>query len=372
MSTNRPIPGIRRQSDQSETRFIAPALSHGTRDEFVRLGRTPKGTTFRKHILTKGDLIHPVTKKIIKIDDDFITKLTENFNSGICDIVQVPLAGPDNEHSEAPDRNIGEVIGLEEDGDKIYAILDIRKHAEDVGKTLLGASAMFSLDYTDTKTGRRVGPTLLHTAVTNRPYVTGLEDYEQIVAATSDGNRENTVLLTAVSTKENQEMDLDTLLDTLRDEHGINVAELQAKATAGEAATALSNALTNALKDADVVKLSNGEEISGEDIVSSVVELAETNVALSARVETLEKAAAVEAIDKLVSDGFILPAKRDVMLNLKLTNSELFDQLLPEQPLVKLSNESGFTPDEPKAAAIDEEIARLAEMASKNGLARTS
>ena len=165
-------------------------------------------------------------------------------------------------------------------------------------------------------------------------------------------------------------MDLDTLLDTLRDEHGINVAELQAKATAGEAATALSNALTDALKNNDVVKLSN--DASDYDIVSSVSGLAETNVALSARVETLEKAAAAKAVDQLISDGFILPAKRDVMLELKLTNPALFDQLLPEQPVVKLSNESGFTPDEPKSADMDAEIQRLADMANKNGLARTN
>lgn len=364
-------PGHGPKPQPVDCRFIAPALS-STRDEFVSLGRTQKGMLFRKHILTKGDLIHPVTKAIIKIDDDFVTKLTENFYNGACDIVQIPLAGPDNEHSEAPDRNIGQVIGLEEKNGKVYALLDIRKHEEDIGKTLLGASAMFSLNYTDTASGKKVGPTLLHTAVTNRPYVTGLDDYEQIIAATADGNRENTVLLSAVSTKENPVMsELNELLDTLRDEHGINVAELQAAATAGEAATALSNALTSALKDTNMVKLSNGEEITGEEIISSVVELAETNVALSARLETLEKDKAATAVDKLVAEGFILPAQRDTMLELKLTNPELFDKLLPETPLVKLSNEKGFIPDAPNTTAIDDEIARLTNMATANGLIRT-
>lgn len=377
MSSSR-IPGLTTGSGSADCRFLAPLPLSASRDEFVRLSadqvqlaRKQKGTLFRKHILTKGSLIHPVTKAIIKIDDDFYAALTDNFNKGYCDIVQIPLAGADNEHSEAPDRNIGEVVGLEEKDGKLYAVLDVRKHVEDIGNTLLGASAMFSLNYTDTRSGRKVGPTLLHTAVTNRPYVTGLEDYEQIVAATSDGTKENTVLLTAVSTKENHAMDLDTLLTTLLDEHGINVAELQAKATAGEAAIALSNSLGSALKDANMVKLSNGEEVPAETILASVVELADTNVALSARLETLENDKAAASVDALVSTGHIIPAHRDAMLELKLSNPEMFDKLVPETPLVKLSVESGFQPDEPKSADMDAEIERLSKLASTNGYART-
>jgi hypothetical protein len=346
----------------TEERFIVP----GPHSDFIALARTTKGRQFKKHILTKGDLIHPTTKKIVKIDDDFMDAIQRNFDNKVCDIVQVPLAGENNQHSEAPDRNIGEVVRLERDGDKLYAVMDIRKHAEDMGQTLLGASAMFSQNYEDTRTGKRMGPTLIHTCVTNRPYVLNLDDYEEIVAASNSGGA-NPVLLSAVaSTEETPVMELDALLDTLLSEHGINVADLQAKATAGEAATQLSNALTNALKDSDVMKLSNGEQITGEDIVSSVVELAETNVALSGRLELLERK------DELISQGRILPAQRDTYVDLKLSNGELFDKLVPETPFIKLSNEEGFTPDDTKANDdLDAEITRLSAMAVNSGLIKS-
>lgn len=352
----------------NDVRFVAPS----PRSDFVLLARTAKGQLYRKHILNKGPLIHPVTKKIIDINDEFVNTMRRNFDDGVCDIVQIPLAGDNNDHTEAPDRNIGEVVGIQEEGSKVYALMDIRKHAEDVGETILGTSAMFSLDYTDTRTGKRVGPTLLHACATNRPYVVGLDDYEKIVAASSDGNRENTVFLTVAPTKETPSMDLNELLETLLLDHGINVADLQAQATAGAAATKLSNALTTALKDANVVKLSNGEQITGEDIVGSVVELAETNVKLSARLEALEKKEVESAVDGLIAQGRILPAQRDTYIDIKLSNPELFDKLIPETPLIKLSHEAGFTPDDAslKGSALDEEVARLTAVAEGLGFVR--
>src|ERR1044072_4503734 len=168
-------------------------------DGYVELARTKQGRLFRKHILNKGPLLHPTTGATISIDDKFVSTLTKNFNDGVCDIVQVPLANDKNEHSEDPMRNIGEVIGIEAKDDKVYAVIDARDApaADKLGKTLLGASAMLHLDYTNTKTGQKVGPTLLHTCVTNRPYVTGLEDYKEIVAATSDTSQRAVLLTTA-------------------------------------------------------------------------------------------------------------------------------------------------------------------------------
>lgn len=340
----------------SDFQFVPPC----ERSEFVELSRTPQGKLFRKHILTKGNLIHPVTKEIIKIDDAFVTKMTSNFDSGVCPIVQIPTADADNRHTEDPEKNIGEVVGIKTEGDKVYALLDVRKRSEDINKTLLGASAMFSMDYTDTATGKKVGPTLLHTLVTNRPYLTGLDDYEEIIAASSDGNRENTVFLTAAPIEEIQVMGLDEITELLLLEHGINLPDLQAKATAGESAMALSNTLQEAL---GTIKLSNGETVSGEDIVGSVVELAEHNVALSARLETLEHERAASEVDELIGQGRMLPAMRETMLEIKLSNPAQFEKLVPETPFIKLSVEKGVAPIEAsKQEEIDKEIARYAGM----------
>lgn len=351
----------------------------------IELARKSTGRLFKKHILNKGNLLHPVTGEKLNVDDDFVSKLKKNFEDKVCDIVQVPLANDKNEHSEDPTRNIGEVIGIEEDDNKVYALIDVRdeKAADKMGKTLLGASAMMHLNYKDTRTGEYRGPTLLHTCVTNRPYVLGLDDYEEIVAASAD-NSEEAVLLTEepAETKEEaapaedeqqldspdeetKEMTKDEMLTALKSEHGIDVEALQEQAAKASAATELSNAIADALKGAQTVALSNGANV--EDVTKAVTELANEKVALSNRVEGLEKVQAENDVQKLVDEGRILPAQKDAMVTLKLSNVEMFNSLVPAEPIIKMSNEEGSAPkDEKPALDVDKEIARYAaEFTSK-------
>jgi len=358
-------------------------------DGFVELARTKQGRLFRKHILSKGDLLHPKTGQTISVDDTFFDSLTKNFDAGVCPIVQVPLADSANRHSEDPDRNLGEVIGVEAKDDKFYAIIDARDKADKFGKTLLGASAMLDLDYTDTKSGKKVGPTLLHTCVTNRPYVTDLDDYEEIVAATADTS-ERAVLLTPApvaeaetksADKETGEMgetpatetaakapSLDELLAALKKDHNIDVSALQAAAKESEKNASLSQALVDALTTAGVVKLSNSDDNkpSTEDVVGAVAELATSNVTLTNRVQGLERKDAENAVDALIAEGRIYPAERDARVELKLTNSEMFDRLLPASRIVALSKETGVTPpqDEAQKKDLDADIVRLSQLAN--------
>src|SRR4051812_11805632 len=103
-------------------------------DGYVDLTRTKTGRLFRKHLLTKGKLNHPAVGEV-NIDDEFLAHIKKNFDDGVCPIVQVPLANAKNEHSEEPDRNIGEVVDIQIDGDKLYAVIDIRDpaHASRMG-----------------------------------------------------------------------------------------------------------------------------------------------------------------------------------------------------------------------------------------------
>jgi len=345
---------------------IVPSDGEG----YVELSRTKSGRLFRKHILNKGELHHPAfpgTK--IKIDDAFITKLTKNFQDGVCDIVQVPTANDKNEHSEDPTRNIGEVIGIEEKDNKVYALIDARDKAsaDKLGKTMLGASAMMHLNYTNTKTGQKVGPTLLHVCVTNRPYVTGLDEYEEIVLSHAD-NSDEAVLLTGPMVKETTEMQtLSEMLDVLKDEHGIDVLDLQKKVQAGDEAAKLSNTLADALSAAGLVELSAGS-VDNDKIVSAVSEMAVGYVAMSNRIEEVEKVAAEAKVDALVTEGKIFPAQRDVMVELSLKQPEMFEKLVPAEAVVKLSNESG-TGEAPGASSnaeinVDDAVRRYAEMAN--------
>ena len=210
-------------------------------ESFVALSNSRKGRLFEKHILSYGELLYPGIKGgKLKIDDEFADALIKNFNSKYVPYVQVPLADDQNRHSEAPDRNIGQVVGLSKRNNKIYASIDVRKpeYADEIGNTLLGASAMLSPNYTDTKTLSQIGPALLHVAITNRPYITDLEDYSELLAATADSTDE-AVILTASRNDKETSMDLDEMFTALREEHGIDVPALQRQASEAEGALAL-------------------------------------------------------------------------------------------------------------------------------------
>jgi PBP1b-binding outer membrane lipoprotein LpoB len=366
---------------------IVPSKGEG----FVDLARTKTGRLFRKHLLSYGDLRHPTTGATITVDDTFANKLKANFDAGVCDIVQVPLANDQNQHSEDPQRNIGEVVDVEVKDRKVYAVIDVRDaaHADRMGKTYLGASAMMHLDYTDTKSGTKVGPTLLHACVTNRPYVTGLESYKEIVAATSDTSQRAVLLTTDVvqtpaPTEETTDMpedtttaadttptpakpSLDDMLAALKTDHGIDVSTLQAKAAEGDQAASLSKALVDALTTSGVVKLAAGEDkdkVSTEDVVGAVAELANSNVALTGRVHSLERDKAESEVSGLIAEGRVMPAQKAGFVELKLTNPAMFDQLVPAEPIIKMSTESGVTPpkDDAHVKDVDAEIARLSQL----------
>jgi len=355
----------------------------------VELSRQSTGTLFRKHILTKGELIHPGNKSRIKVDDAFVSKLKTNFDNKVCPIVQVPLANDSNQHVEDPDRNVGEVIDIEVKDDKVYAVIDARRNVDRFkDKTYIGASAMLSLDYEDTNTGLKSGPTLCHVAVTNRPYITNLEDYEEIVKASAD-NSEEAVLLTEPAiedstgsekepeVEEHTKMTKEELLAALKAEHGIDVAALQAEiakpAEEPKDVTAeLSNKLVAALTDAGVVKLSaDNADANVEQVVGAVVELANDNVKLTNRIDALElsnkEIIANTEVDTKVREGFIEPSKKDAMVKLYLSNQDLYTELLPSEPIVELSAQRGTTVDADDKKVeldVDAEVARILKLSA--------
>lgn len=343
-------------------------------DRFIELSRSRTGRLFRKQILHYGDLHYPGVKgDKVKVDDAFMDTMIANFSSGVCDIVQTPKVDGNNKHSEDPDRNIGEVVGLEKGPKGLYAIMDVRTNdAEKVGKTLLGSSAMLHLDYTDTATGKKVGPTLLHNAITNRPHVTNLDGFEEIIAASQSGDDIATqVLVLSPADNEENPMTLEEMLASLKADHNIDVTELQAKAKESEAAVALSSKIQEELVGTGLLTLSNGDEtVSADALIGAVAEAGNKIVSLSNTVnELVEKSAKTEAesrVDKLVRTGFILPKKREAHVKLLLSSPETFEDIIPETPLVKLSNESGMEPvDETPDATIKDEIDRLSELAAK-------
>lgn len=329
--------------------------------DYVELARTREysGQHWRKHILNLGTLIHPKTGETLKLDDAWYSQLKQNFDRGVCPIVQVPLANAKNEHVENPDSNVGEVMGISREGSKVYVDLDIRDPKAQEGlknRTLLGASAFLHLDYKDTRTGKKVGPALLHSCVTNRPYVTDLDDYEA-VTATMDDSTEDVVVLAA---QEAPEMTKDELIAQLKAEHGIDVDALQSAAEQQTDLSALTAALTTAIAPAST----SPDEVSLSDVVQAVAQVAERNLELRATVDELKASQAANEVDGYISTGLVMPKQRDAFIKLALTDRDMLAALLPEQPIVKMSDPEGVpAPDsnEPKFD-LDQELARLTNL----------
>lgn len=353
------------------------------RSEFVELARTAKGRLFRKQVLHMGSFAHPsLPGKKVTVDEALAKTLVKNFHEGHCDIVQVPIVDAANKHVEDPLRNLGEVVDMDYDEKGVYVTLDARKkeYADELGKTLIGASAMMHMDYTDTKTGKKVGPTLLHVAVTNRPYITNLDGFDEIVAASADDSGEAPIFLTDTTLpEENQMPTKDELLALLKSEHGIDVEALQAKAdddTAGDQQKELVSALSAVLAEAGVVSLSGGgtdDELDISDVAAAVIELSQEKMELAATVARLDEessalklSAADAEVSQMVRAGRILPAQKDAMLELKLSNPDMFERLVPDAPLIEMSARGVDVHDEPTSKKFDEEIARLSNLANES------
>lgn len=331
------------------TRYVLPSQGG-----FIHLARTKSGRMFRKQLLVDGEFVHPnpsarASGRKLVVNRAMREAIKRNFDSGVVDIVQIPLAGDKNEHTEAPDRNVGEIIGVELTEHGLDAIFDIRSEqaAADTGKTLLGASALIDPEHLDVKTGANVGPTLLHACITNRPYITGLEGFSELVAATADSSGDETVALAAAQTEpENEAMTLEELDALLKSEHGIDVAALLESAKAEGAASvtpaestdnALVAALTAALGGANIELSAGSDEPDLPALVASVTKIATENVALSSRIETLEGDRVASEVESLIAAGRIMPAQKDAMIALCRTDRALFDQIVPAEPLIDLS-----------------------------------
>jgi hypothetical protein len=355
-----------------DLRYIVPAPGGDTFAPVevpVELARSRRvqGRLFEKHILNMGDLIHPKTGGKIRIDDAFVASMQDNFTRGVCDIVQVPLANDRNEHVEHPGANIGEVVGIKARGSKVYALIDARDDdaAKKLGKTYLGASAFLSTNYTDSATGKKAGPTLLHVAVTNRPYVTGLDDYKEVIAASADNSGE-VVVLTAAP-EETVPPTREELLAQLKEQHGIDVTALQAAAAAPPAPdnAALSVSIVSALQDAGLVQATAApEQVSLSDVTAAVVELAQDNRGLRGEVDSLKRSAAEAEVDAYVSAGRLLPKTRDAAVDMALSRRDDLDAILApaERPYVQLSVQRGLAgPDgeQKQEQDIDAELTRL-------------
>jgi hypothetical protein len=155
---------------------------------YVELGASPQGRLFSKHILTiNKQFLHPKTGRPITLGKQAWQQMKANFDSKrIIQAVSFPLANDRNEHTENPLAVAGTCVGLEREGDRVIATLDVRDPdvAERIADGRLRPPAP-CCTWTR-RTRRRVrGPAwhLLHVCGTLRPALVDLAPYEPVLAA---------------------------------------------------------------------------------------------------------------------------------------------------------------------------------------------
>ncbi len=346
---------------------IIPASADS--DPYVELGtRGAVGSVFRKHLLNLGPLHYG--GKTYNLDEKFYSQLKSNFDAGVS-IVQVPVADEKNRHTEDPLRNAGECVGLEREGDKVYSVLDIRdpKVAEGIrNKTILGVSAMLSMDYKDSRNDKPIGAALLHTCITNRPHVLDLEPYQEVVAATADSTDmdfDSPIVLATEETVPTKE----DLIAALKADHGIDVEALQVAATQKVDLTAITDALAGTS-----VQLSSGDALEQSDVVGAIVELARKNETLEGAVGLLTRKDAERTVQGFIDSGRLLAKSRGRAVSMFLSEGQagLDDFLSPEdEPFIRMTEQSGITGEgdgeQKHNFDIDSEITRLGAVASSIG-----
>lgn len=148
------------------------------------------GTTYRKQLVKFGVWENPdypwfSDDPKMTLDEAWAEQIVENFNAGnLGSKVPVPL-----NHTDDVKANTGEVVSLEiVAGDGLYGNLEIRDEdtiADLDNGLIFDVSISFVWDLVRQDDGKHYGPTLLHVALVNTPYLIGMNAFEKVGATLS-------------------------------------------------------------------------------------------------------------------------------------------------------------------------------------------
>lgn len=329
---------------------------------------------FRKELLRVGVWSHPdAPDGRLEITRSMFDKIRENFSARVRDDVPVPLG-----HSLDALENAGHVVGLEAEGDRLFGLIEFKDEgvAEDVaaGK-ITGGSALLNLNHVDMESGKEHGPTLVHWALTNAPYIKGLAPYEAVALGEEASEA---VFIPLDEGKEDRVDPIQAALEALKDasdedirkaleEHRPEVLKAEgseeestdleaAKAEAAE--TAREEVLASLAERGIKVELS--ETGKGKHETKVDVSGSEAVVKLSEALEEIQRERAQEkaeaAVDAAIQKGLVLPAQKEALITVALSEGgmETFKALLPDKPVVDLS-EIGVTPTNETTALSEED-----------------
>jgi phage I-like protein len=157
------------------------SLSMGKR-EFAKVPGA-RGTLYSKQIIKFGNYVDPwFPEWPMTLDSEWGDLIKENFDKKTVGRVAVPAS-----HTDDPEKNRGELLAVENDGEGLNGTLDIRdpQTVQDIENELIwDDSISFTNNYIDEK-GIGHGPVLFHVALVNNPYITGMAGFQALSKAAS-------------------------------------------------------------------------------------------------------------------------------------------------------------------------------------------
>lgn len=366
--------------------------------------------TYRKRILRYGAWNHKAAPGgVLTVDKSYGEKLVANFSAKVFDAVGV-VKGHPKDDADAINNAAGAVLALDDaggpDGPGVYATVMVPEDvatAIDAGDTsVVGCSAGIIPNYVDHERGGKgaVGPVLEHLALTPTPYIKGLGGFTAVHLA----DNHPVVLLSASDDTNHPEdvMDRNELIAKAK-ELGVDIEALEADAAKVPGLTSELADTKDKLEKAPPAK--TADEIAAETAAIKETAVGEVVAALSegmvkeglitlsdsgkaptlgelvggiAKAIAEPKAAlrlseAEADVDAAIKAGRALPAARDSLLKVRLSEGgdELLKGILPEKPLVDLSEIGTTGADDPGTVTLsdgtkaDDEITRLVALAEE-------
>jgi hypothetical protein len=158
-------------------------------DQPVKINRGPDGY-YWKRVFRTGNWIEGPSGGPMKIDEQFIDNVVAAYEAAIWPHVTVPLS-----HSNAPEENSGYIRSLKKEtvevpeGETVHYLtgafefLDREVEMKVASGLIADVSCGLFLNYKDSQTGKVWPVVLWHVALTNEPFVSGLGDWTNGIAA---------------------------------------------------------------------------------------------------------------------------------------------------------------------------------------------
>lgn len=281
---------------------------------------------FWKQIVKFGDYVDPNNPRgKMRLNKSWADRAVQNFKDKVAGRIPVPVGHPKGA-GELATANRGELMDMSVRDDGIWGLLEIRdgKTAQDIeDDRLWDVSISFDDHYVDKKTGKDVGPTILHVGLVDNPYLKGMEPFQAL------GDAFGGVMLSESANNNNGEEPIMTKVKNERDfevtvkyKDGETDKELKVAAGAEvEVPEAVAEEVTKQFTDATApaAEETEAEKKAREDKEAADAkekDVADREAAAAKKEEELAEKEAGIAYQTLLSEGKIVPAQKDTFMAL--------------------------------------------------------